>query len=151
MPTNLGLEYQRRIDRAYAVLSSVSEELASTPARPGGWLRKEILGHLLDSAANNHVRFVDAATTGSYSGSGYHQEGWVRLHAYASQPWSELLARWLDRNQLLARVVQAIPESALAAPCTISGPGPDYHLETTLGFIVTDYLRHLDHHVSQIV
>jgi len=141
----LGLLFQRRLDQAAALLGGITEQQAAEPFRPGGWLRKEVLGHLLDSAANNHQRFVRAALEGSYEGPGYEQEAWVRLHAYSELPWPALLRTWRDRNAELARIVGRIEEQRLQAPCTVGDGDP-----VTLQFLIEDYLRHLDHHVGQM-
>jgi len=146
MPKELGLLFQQRLDQASARLSGVTGQQAAEPFRPGGWLRKEVLGHLLDSAANNHQRFVRAALEGCYEGPGYEQEGWVRLHAYFELPWPALLSTWRDRNAGLARIVGRIEEQRLQAPCKVGDGAP-----FTLQFLIEDYLRHLDHHVGQIV
>lgn len=39
-------------------LQSIPEDIAAQKPAPGKWSKKEILGHLIDSAANNHQRFV---------------------------------------------------------------------------------------------
>lgn len=92
MPKELGLIFRQRLDQAEARLRGVGEQQAAQPAHFGGWLRKEVLGHLLDSAANNHQRFVRAALDGHYEGPGYEQEGWVRLQGYSELSWTKLLA-----------------------------------------------------------
>lgn len=145
MPSELGQIFQTRLDQAGARLSGVTEQQAGGPFRPGGWLRKEVLGHLLDSAANNHQRFVRAALDGHYEGPGYEQESWVRLHGYSTLPWASLLGTWRDRNAVLVRIVERIEEQRLQAPCTVGDGAP-----VTLQFLIEDYLRHLDHHVDQI-
>jgi hypothetical protein len=64
--------------------------VALKPA-PDRWSKKEILGHLIDSAANNHQRFVRAQGTPRLEFPGYEQEFWVATQAYASAPgpiWS---------------------------------------------------------------
>ncbi len=142
----LALEFRARIDSAYQRLMQVSESEAAMPYRLGGWLRKQVLGHLLDSAANNHVRIAHAAISGHFEGPGYEQEEWVRMHNYAEIPWPQLLSQWHDRNQLLGRFVEHIPESRMESPCRIGSSEP-----VTLRFVITDYLRHLDHHLAQIV
>ena len=38
---------------------------------PDSWSPRQELGHLIDSAANNHIRFVRAATEPEFSGPGY--------------------------------------------------------------------------------
>jgi hypothetical protein len=139
------MEFADRIAAAGRRLAGITEEQAALPWREGGWLRKEVLGHLLDSAANNHVRFAFAALAGSYEGPIYDQQGWVRLHGYARLPWSELLERWRLGNHVLAGIVAAIPEAALEAPCRLAGRPP-----VPLRFLIGDYLDHLEHHVGQI-
>jgi len=145
MPQELGRSFQHRIATADALLASIGESRASEAFRPGGWRRKEVLGHLLDSAANNHQRFVRAALDGHYEGPGYAQEEWVRLHAYAELPWQVLLASWRDRNATLTRLVTRIGAQSLQAPCQIDGE-PAVPLQA----VIEDYLRHLEHHVEQI-
>lgn len=145
MPIKTGQIFQQRLAAAEARLAAIGESQAAEPFRPGGWQRKEVLGHLLDSAANNHQRFVRAALDGHYEGPSYAQESWVRLHGYSELPWKALLDSWRDRNATLARLVERIGEDRLQAPCKI-GDDPVVPLQ----FVIEDYLRHLDHHVAQI-
>ncbi len=145
MPEDLGRIFQQRLAAADARLSGIGESRAAEAFRPGGWLRKELLGHLLDSAANNHQRFVRAALDGQYEGPSYQQESWVRLHGYRELSWQALLASWRERNAMLARIVARIGEASLQAPCMI-GDDP----AVPLRFVIEDYLRHMDHHVAQI-
>lgn len=145
MPMELGRIFQQRLTLAAQRLALIGEDRSAEAVRPGGWLRKEVLGHLLDSAANNHQRFVRAALDGKYEGPSYEQEGWIRLNGYSELPWSALLDSWRDRNATLARIVTRIDEQRLQAPCKI-GENPAVPLE----FVIVDYLRHLDHHAAQI-
>lgn len=145
MPGDLGHLFDQHLAAAAVRLNTITEEQADEPIRPGAWRRKELLGHLLDSAANNHQRFVRAALDGHYEGPGYQQEAWVRLHDYAGLPWATLLTSWRESNAMLARVVHNIEESKLAAQCTVGTDEP-----VNLRFLIEDYLRHLEHHVAQI-
>ncbi len=123
MPAELGELFEDRIAAAAARLSAVSEEQAAEPFRPGGWQRKELLGHLLDSAANNHQRFVRAALDGHYEGPGYQQEAWVRLHDYAGLSWAALVASWRERNALLARAPPPKASVTLVGHTATKAPG----------------------------
>lgn len=145
MPRELESLYRERIARADHALAAVAETVAAEPYPGGSWTRKQVLGHLLDSATNNHFRFGHAAQAGCLKVPGYAQREWVDWHGYAALPWSDLLAHWRSRNELLTRLVAGLPESALVAPCRI-GEDP----EVTLEFLIRDYLDHLDHHVGQI-
>ncbi|MGO9242310.1 MAG: DinB family protein [Bryobacteraceae bacterium] len=146
MPEGLGHQFDLRLKAAAVRLSTVTEERAAESCHASGWLRKEELGHLLDSAANNLQRFVRAALDGHYEGPGYQQEAWVKLNGYATVPWAELLTDWRGRNAALSRVVHRIDDAALPVQCKVGDNEP-----VTLQFLIEDYLRHLEQHVAQIM
>jgi hypothetical protein len=139
---SLATWFSAEIAAADGRLSGVSPDRAALPYRPGGWTRVEVLGHLIDSAINNHVRFAGAATNPRFEMLfGYEQNGWVRVHAYGEMPWADVLRHWRMQNQLLARVVGHVrPEQTLKAGDT----------EWAMEHWVRDYIRHLKHHVDQI-
>jgi hypothetical protein len=122
------------------------EQAAIRPAGPNSWSRKEELGHLIDSAVNNHVRFVGAALQNEYTGPTYDQDGWVRVHGYHELPWLSLLDAWRQHNESLARLVKRIPDERLAAPCRIGSGAP-----VTLRFLIEDYVLHMQHHLDHIL
>jgi hypothetical protein len=119
--------------------------LADTPWRTGGWTRKEIVGHLLDSAANNRQRFVRASIHGSFTGPDYAQAEWVAAHGYSDLPWATLLDWWKVEHAILAAVVDRIAEQRMDAICTIGDKPP-----VTLSFVVKDYFRHQFWHLEQL-
>ena len=118
----------------------------SGPRAEGKWSRKEILGHLIDSAANNHQRFVRAQMVDTFEWPGYEQNEWVRVHGYRDQTWTELLGLWLALNGLVARVIELVPDSKANTRCIIGGGGA-----VTLEWLIQDYVRHLRHHLTQIL
>jgi hypothetical protein len=111
----------------------------------GAWTRLQILGHLIDSAANNHQRFVRAIAEGDLVWPGYDQEEMVRVQQFGSTTPSLLIALWESFNLYLARLITVIPERRLAARCVIGASEP-----VTLEFLVTDYVAHMQHHLRQI-
>ena len=128
-------------------LRSITEETAAQ--RSGseqGWSRKQELGHLIDSATNNRVRFVKAALEGRYEGPTYDGAGWVELGGYAGMPWNALVQLWAGLNSALAVLVERIPEDRLAASCRV-GDAP----LVTLEFLIDDYILHMQHHLDHIV
>jgi hypothetical protein len=127
-------------------LAAISEQEASHRNGEGRWSRKEILGHLIDSASNNHQRFIRAQLAPHVDLPGYQQESWVRLQAYQDALWSELVDLWFRYNRHLARVIAQVPPEALAHTISIDGRAP-----VTLGFVIDDYVRHLEHHLGQIL
>lgn len=136
-------DFRRSVEEADAVIASITGELAELPFREGGWSRKLVVGHLIDSALHNHVRFLTAVNTGTLDLKTYDQEACVRLHGYTDMTWPTVTAHWRYANQLLARLVERIPASSYGAPCKL--PGGE---EVTLEWLIRDYLRHLSHHLS---
>ncbi len=129
------------------LLEALPAETASLkPADPTRWSPKQELGHLVDSAVNNHQRFVRAALHGDYTGPGYDQNGWVELHDYQNMSWENIVDLWFRFNAFLARVVDRIPESSLETPCKV-GPYP----VETLGFVIQDYVVHMQHHLDHLL
>jgi len=144
MPTAIAEEFRSELNTLRARLVALPHELADTPWRDGGWTRKEIVGHLLDSATNNRQRFVRAATEGRYTGPAYAQEAWVGMHGYPRQAWDTLLEWWKVEHEILAAVVDHVPQDRLDAVCVVGEDEP-----TTLRFLIEDYLRHHRLHVEQ--
>jgi hypothetical protein len=145
MPTETAREFRAEIERLRGALLALSPALADTPWRVGGWTRKQIVGHLLDSAANNRQRFVRAAIDGQYAGPGYAQDAWVAAHGYGDESWETLLRWWQAEHEILAAVVERIPEERLEAKCVVGDDAP-----VTLRFLIEDYLNHQRGHFMQL-
>jgi len=114
---------------------------------PGRWSKKEALGHLIDSAANNHGRFVLAQVVPQpLKLLAYDQDAWVRLGACQHLPSAGLLALWTSYNRLIMHLLVQIPESALASECLTPNNN-----SVTLSWLIDDYVLHLEQHVRQII
>jgi hypothetical protein len=133
------------IEAAEPKLREISALKSTKPVLPGGWSRRQVIGHLIDSASNNHQRFVRATLQSSLEFPGYDQEGNVRLQAPQEADWLLLVSLWAAYNRYLAHIIARLPAAKLETPCRIGGREP-----VTLAFIVSDYLTHLQHHLSQI-
>jgi hypothetical protein len=133
------------VDDVALRLRNVDDEVAS--ARPGEekWSMKEIIGHLMDSAVNNHHRFVRVQDVGEFVFPGYAQNEWVSRQNYQDTDWPLLLDLWRLYNHHIAHVIRQIPEERLYAVCRIGSYDP-----STLRFIVEDYLDHMHHHLKQV-
>jgi len=115
------------------------------PILHGGWSRRQVLGHLIDSASNNHQRFVRAALAPSLDFPAYDQNGNIRIQAPEDADWELLVSLWAAYNRYLAHIIARLPAPQLATPCRIGGAAP-----VTLEFLVDDYLVHLTHHLDQL-
>ena len=135
----------RVVRSAEAILFQVPEAESSKTVLSGGWSRKQVLGHLIDSASNNHQRFVRAALQTALDFPGYDQDGCVRVQAVEEADWTLLVSLWAGYNRYLAHVIAHLPVSKLETLCRIGSDEP-----VTLRFLAEDYLRHLLHHLGQI-
>ena len=127
-------------------LSRMNDDEVGFKPAPQEWSKKEILGHLIDSAANNHQRFVRAVNKVAAQFPTYDQDEWVRLQRYNEAPWSSLVALWSAYNNHLSHVIECIPEDAESSQCNIGEENP-----VPLDFVIRDYLRHLRHHLEDIL
>lgn len=127
-----------------AELKLVSEVEFSLKPSVRAWSKKEILGHLIDSAANNHQRFIRAQfeTPVIY----YEQDLWVTIQKYQSESSELLISLWEAYNRHLAHVIEHIPNQNLSKT-SIGKDGTSQ----TLKFLVEDYLSHLEYHLKQIL
>lgn len=128
-----------------ARMLDIPETIAGDQREGRTWTSKQELGHLIDSAMNNHGRIVRAALEGHYSGPSYDQNGWVQINAYQELQWAALVMYWRDLNLMLARVVARIPPDRMSAICTVGSDAP-----VTLQYLIEDYQKHLLHHIDQI-
>jgi DinB family protein len=126
-------------------LTAVDPRAAARRPGPGAWSPKQVVGHLIDSAANNHQRFVRAQQTDALMLPGYEQNHWVESQGYQDADWPHLVALWTHLNLHLADVISRIPPAKYAVQCVIGDSEP-----LTLEVLVIDYLHHLKHHIAQI-
>ena len=138
-------ELNKTIETVTPWLKQLSKEDASVQPAPGKWSKKEILGHLMDSACNNHQRFVRAALQGQLTFPGYDQEKLVVLQRYQDLDWAFLIELWTTYNKFLVHVLRNLPASAHQVTCHIAEFKP-----ATLAWIAEDYVAHMKHHLNQI-
>jgi len=126
-------------------LRGIDDAAAAKRPAPGKWSNKEILGHLVDSAANNHQRFVRLQMAPSINLPGYDGDEWVRIQNYQERPWEEIIDLWRMYNTQLAYLIRRVNPAALRHVWHMPD-GKDADLE----FIMRDYVVHLRHHLEQL-
>jgi hypothetical protein len=150
-------DFKLSLDEARSRLLARSDAEAGLAPAPGKWSPKEIIGHLIDSAANNHARFGRAQSKDDLVFEGYDQEAWVRVQRYADRPWADLVQLWHAYNHHLASVMASADPSALIRPRqrhnfdTIAWKPVDRGSAATLDYFMRDYVEHMKHHLRQIL
>ncbi len=138
-------EHLERVPQAMINLSI--DEL--TDKVPGKWSRLELLGHLIDSALNNLKRFTDAQVgEGAYAVQGYDQDGLVIANHYHDLPLVHLLTLWGALNMQILYVAEAMPAEALNKPLWF---GRGEAMDKSVGWLIEDYVAHLEHHLKTLL
>ena len=139
-------ELRQLVERVLPELGEISDDKAALESEPGKWTRKEVLGHLIDSACNNQQKFVRTMDEDGLEFPGYKQDFWIASQKYNSANWSGLLALWHAYNLHIAHIIEHVDPKLLSNSVTI-----DDHGTFTLEFIMKDYLDHMKHHLLQIL
>lgn len=126
------------------LLTEIGEENMSAKPLPNKWSKKEILGHLVDSATNNHQRFV----RGQFEANPeirYNQNKWNEFSYYQDIDSKQIISFWTIYNKQLIEIIKRIPTENLTKQIRIG--------ETllTLEFLIIDYVEHLEHHLRQLI
>ena len=115
-------------------------------AGPDKWTKKEIIGHLIDSAQINLQRFVRATYAENFKLT-YDQVEWVNAQHYISADLQELLELWRLLNRQIIRVIENYPAGLLQIRCDTGKTTPDFH---TIEYLARDYVNHIKHHLKAI-
>jgi len=116
-------------------------EINKKPA-PGKWSKKEILGHMCDSAMNNIQRLIRAQYEDKPSVA-YNQDEWVKCNNYQERSAEEVLELWTTLHRHFIHILRSFPESLLETTLNVGEV-------VTVRFIIVDYLRHQRHHLAQL-
>jgi DinB family protein len=149
-------DFRQTISSAAAQLLQISAAQSQARRATGKWSPKEIIGHLIDSASNNHQRFVRAQFSDDLIFAGYEQEGWVRVQNYQGESWPELVELWRLYNQHILHVMSLVPEETrrkLRYKHNLHQIASDSLSESepvTLEWFMRDYVDHMKKHLGQI-
>jgi hypothetical protein len=151
--SDLLTDWREAVDQAADGWRLLSDERARAPLALGKWSTKEVVGHLVDSAAHNHQRFVRAQWVANLICAPYEQDEWVRTQHYIDAPWPELVELFRTYNHHLARVVATLPDEVLDRRrhrhnmSMVAWQPIAEDMPVTLRWFVADYVAHLQHHV----
>lgn len=145
------------ITSAGSKLVLISESDMSAKPAPEKWSKKEILGHLIDSAYNNHRRFIQSCNQDTLVFDGYDQALWVKANQYQGRKASEIIEAWVVANRHIAGLIESLPSELLVRETTnhnfhMIGMRPVAEGSTSsLGYLIDDYIFHIEHHLAQII
>jgi hypothetical protein len=132
------------IDKVPNILTEIDEDTMSAKPLPNKWSKKEILGHLIDSATNNHQRFI----RGQFELNPeicYDQNKWNEFGFYQEIDSKQIINFWTIYNKQLIEIIKRIPAENLTRQIKI---GENL---LTLEFLIIDYVEHLEHHLKQVI
>jgi len=140
-------EIQALVKACVEQWSDLRQDITENRPTPDSWSPKEIIGHLIDSASNNHQRFVRLQIQDGliFPDYGQDNEKWVRAQQYQEKDWTELLSLWQHFNFHLAWIIQTVSPDVLNHIWRL-----DDNTQVSLRDLMIDYLRHLKAHVDQV-
>jgi len=150
-------DFHKTIESASEKLRRIDEAQSEKPRAEDHWSSKQIIGHLIDSATNNHARFVLGQLKDDLVFPGYDQDGWVRTNHYQERSWSQLIELWRAYNLHLHHLMSHADQTKLNTPCTlhtlqeIAFKTVPKSEPVTLEYLMKDYVDHLKHHLAQIL
>ena len=145
------------MDASEQLLSLKDSESIERKASPSKWSKKEILGHLIDSAFNNHRRFKVSLSQEHLVFDGYDQDKEVTLHCYQDRAFEDIVRTWRDVNIQLCYLVASLSETHLTKETTqhnyyrIGFEQVPEGQPATLEHLIEDYIGHMEHHLAQII
>ena len=145
-PAAIAADLHAALTEGLRLFSGVDDALSAERPKPDAWCAREIVGHLIDSACNNHRRWILGQTPGLAKFDGYEQNLWVSRNAYADESWPDLVALWAAYNRHLRHVIARTPAEHLA----MSAMSPDGDGPVSVGFLMQDYVGHIRHHLEQV-
>ena len=143
-PTSTVLHLEKIIHNYTRRLEALPEEVYAWKPQPAKWSKKEILGHLVDSAQNNIRRFIVA----QYEDEPvihYAQDEWVNCSDYQHYPTRDLVVLWTLLNRHICILLRQMSPEAAQRKCGMGGP------PQTMEWVAADYCNHLLHHLHQIL
>lgn len=141
-------ELQRIVSEFTAKISSIPEKEFSAKPLPNKWSKKEVLGHLVDSAQNNMRRFICGQYEVAPPHIVYEQDFWVSANAYGRAKSGHVIQLWQLMNDRLCDVLNTMPVANYKKNCNTGRTSEELH---TLEWLAEDYVKHMKHHLNQII
>lgn len=138
------LNYKNLVDSFYERIAKIPETIANIKISEDKWSLKEIIGHLIDSASNNHQRFVRLQFGNLLDFPAYDGEQWVIVQNYRKMNWSSIVLLWHNYNCMLINIIECVDNNYFSN-VWVKG-------EETISFerLIIDYYSHIKLHIEQL-
>ncbi len=137
------MNYKEIIDNFYEYLKSIDSEITGLKISEDKWSLREIIGHLIDSASNNHQRIVRLQISDLLDFPQYDCEQWIRVQKYNSFDWEFLVTLWYHYNGLILNIINEIDDEQLQNIWV-----KDEDNSITLEELIRQYYIHLEKHME---
>lgn len=131
------------VDEFAAKCDLIPDELFSLKVSPGKWSKKEVIGHLIDSAQNNLRRFICGQYETVPPRIVYAQDFWVNASNYQQMPKDDVIQLWKLLNRQIANILVQMPAENYQKQCETN----QLH---SIEWLAIDYVKHLKHHLNQV-
>ena len=137
---------QKNIVLLKSIIFDISETDLTFKRAANKWSRKEVLGHLIDSAQYNLKRFNQIQLTSeTWTVVPYPQNELVVLNNYQNIPLADLVILWQALNHQVIAVLKNIDIDTLENKVIV------FEEDKNLRWLIEDYADHMDHHFKQIL
>ncbi len=142
---SISKDLNKTVQDFYKKYKNLDDKKASLRPEPGEWSLKEIIGHLINSASNNHQRFIGLQFVAEMANPEHHkyQIEWIGVERFNDLPLSDIMLLWKQYNILLAHIIDTVDKEKLGNYLATGDK------KMTLEFLITDYYRHLKDHLVQ--
>jgi hypothetical protein len=136
------------VEKYSEIFSKISDTEFSKKLLPNKWSKQEVLGHLIDSAQNNLRRFIAGQYEMTPPKIYYEQDFWVHAGGYQRMPKKDVIQFWKLINDQISRVLSGMDPANYSRQADTGKQEINLH---TLQFLAEDYVRHMKHHINQII
>jgi hypothetical protein len=128
-----------RLDSFWTLMTG-SEPLADIRLAPDKWTLKEMIAHLIDSASNNHQRFIRLQLEAALVFPKYDAEEWKNVTRIQSFDYQTLVTLWKTYNALILHLIENMN------PATLGHVWRREDKDLSLEALIHDYFAHMELH-----
>ncbi len=141
----LDLEKYKKLVDAFEKLMIENRSISKVKLSADKWTLKEMVGHLIDSASNNHQRFVRLQIDRKITIPGYEAEQWVSVSNLENLSYKFVVGLWRMYNDYLLNLIKGIKPESLKNLWVLAGD------EMSLEFLIDDYYTHMEMHFNMFI